>query len=66
MLSIIPIILGAIHTETIGTNYGYFWTEVLLTALVIAGLAITIMIYILDLKNGRTLDKPAADMKEQN
>jgi len=61
MLTVIPLIVGAIHDATIDYKKGYFWTEITLGGLALAGLFLTVWIYIEDLKTEKKLDKPCAD-----
>jgi nitrate/nitrite transporter NarK len=61
MLTIIPLIIGAIHDATEEVKKGYFWTEITLAVLALIGLFLTIWIYIEDLKTDKKLDKPCTD-----
>jgi len=60
MLTIIPLVTGAIQVNTVGTSCGYFWTEICLAGLVAIGIVITTMMYFEDQKTGRRLDKPGS------
>lgn len=64
MLTIIPLIVGAIHDATIDYKKGYFWTEMTLGGLSLIGLLLTIWIYIEDLKTNKILHLPCSDEKK--
>jgi len=64
MLTIIPLIIGGIHDATIEFHRGYFWTEIMLAGLALAGMLLTIWIYFVDLKTGQKLHKAITDAKK--
>jgi len=57
MLTLFPLILGAIHDHTREAHHGYFWTEITICAVISMGILSTLWIYYEDLRRGGLLDK---------
>lgn len=64
MLSVLPLILGAIQKNTAEIHGGYFWTEILLVALVGCGIALTAWMYFEDMKKGGKLNRPGTEREK--
>jgi MFS family permease len=62
ILTFLPLVLGDINVLTKGEKHGYFWSQICLAGIVVAGLMLTIIVYFEDkLKNGARLDRPGTD-----
>jgi len=62
ILTFLPLILGDINVLTKDEKHGYFWSQMCLAGIVVAGLMLTIIVYFEDkLKNGARLDRPGTD-----
>lgn len=61
MLSINPIVLGAVHDNTEEERGGYLWYEVIIGAFACIGLLNSLLIYIEDRKTGNNLQKIHTD-----
>jgi len=66
MLTIIPMVLGAVAEGTKDFHSGYFWTEILLAGIVAIGLSITIWMYFVDIRTNGKLNKPSAKEGEED
>lgn len=64
MLTIIPLIMGGIHDATEEFHQGYFWTEICLAGLAVAGILLTIWIYFVDIKTGKRLENAITESKK--
>jgi len=65
-LTVIPIVLGFIHDNTLSFHHGYFWTCIALSGIVGLGLIVDIWIHIEDKKKGGKLRIPGQKDKPKN
>jgi len=61
ILSILPLILGKINVATKEYKHGYFWSQIVLAGIVLGGMAVTMIVYIQDIRNGGKLNNPGTE-----
>jgi len=67
ILTFLPLILGDINVETKNYKHGYFWSQICIAGIVLAGLFLTIAVYFEDtLKNGGRLNKPGTERENSD
>jgi len=61
IMIIVPLILGKINVSTADFKGGYFWSQIFLAGIVIAGTLVTIFVYLEDMKHGGRLNNPGTE-----
>ncbi len=65
-LTILPVIIGAMHDSTENIKFGYFWTEILLAVVTFLGIIITAILFREDKKTGGVLEAPISEEEDSH